>query len=312
MARYLIAGAAGYVGSRLAAQLLRQGHSVRGLVRDTDQDTPQRLAGLGMAVWQGDLTDPDSLVGVASGIEYVYNLTSRSVLQNGSVQRVFVEGNRNLIAACSRSRSVRAYVFTGNIALYGDRGDTWVDEDTAPEPCYPLGHVMIEAEQAIMEMVRAHHFPAMILRVGLIYGPERDLVDAVLSSTATLIGDGRNFIPYIHIDDMLAVLERVAHSGQPGAIYNIGDDEPLRTLELYSAVRQRLGMVAPRTFSKATALLSGLDPSVVGMASSSVRLSNQRIKDIVGLDLRYPRVFDWLDERLDNAPAIERTVAMAK
>jgi len=312
MARYLIAGAAGYVGSQLAAQLLKQGHSVRGLVRDTDQDTPQRLAALGMAVWQGDLTDPDSLVGIASGIEYVYNLTSRSVLHNGSVQRVFVEGNRNLIAACSRSRSVRAYVFTSNTASYGDRGDTWIDEDIPPEPSYPLGHVMIEAEQAIMEMVQAHHFPAMILRVGTIYGPERDLVDAVLSGTATLIGDGQNFLSYIHIDDLIAILERIVHDGQPGAIYNVADDEPLRALELYGAVRQRLGMVAPRTFAKATALLSGLDPSVVGMASSSVRLSNHRMKDTLALELRYPRLYDWLDERLGSAAEIERAVAVAK
>ena len=312
MARYLIAGAAGYVGSRLAARLLQQGHSVRGLVRDTDQETPQQLAGLGMAVWQGDLTDPDSLVGIASGIEYVYNLTSRSILQNGSVQRVFVDGNRNLIAACSRSRTVRAYVFTGNTAPYGDRGDTWVDEDTPPEPGYPLGHVMVEAEQAIMEMVRAHNFPAMILRVGTIYGPERDLVDAVLSGTAILIGDGQNFIPYVHVDDLIAVLERVVLDGQPGAIYNVADDEPLRALVLYSAVRQRLGMVAPRTFSKATALLSGLDPSVVGMASSSVRLSNHRTKDTLGLQLSYPRLYDWLDARLSNAPATEHAMAVAK
>jgi nucleoside-diphosphate-sugar epimerase len=312
MARYLIAGAAGYVGSRLAAQLLQQGHSVRGLVRDTDQDTPQRLAGLGMAVWQGDLTEPESLVGIASGIEYVYNLTSRSVLQNGTVQRVFVEGNRNLIAACSRSRTVRAYVFTSNTAPYGDRGDTWIDEDTPPEPRYPLGNVMIEAEQAIMELVRAHHFPAMILRVGTIYGPERDPVDAVLSGTATLIGDGRNFLSYIHIDDLIAVLERVVHDGQPGAIYNVADDEPLRVLELYSAIRQRLGMVVPRTFSSATALLSGLDPSVVGMASSSLRLSNRRVKDALGLELRYPRLYDWLDLRLGDTQESERALAVAK
>ena len=298
MARYLIAGAAGYVGSRLAAHLLSQGHAVRGLVRDPDHDTPQRLASLGMAVWQGDLTQPDSLVGIASGIEYVYNLTSRSVLQNGSVHRVFVEGNRNLIAACSRSRSVRAFVFTSNTAAYGDRGDAWVDEDMPPEPCYPLGDVMVEAEQAIMEMVRAHNFPAIILRVGTVYGPERDLVDAVLSGTATLIGDGRNFISYVHIDDLVAVLEQVVQQGQPGAIYNVADDDPLPALEVYSVVRQRLGMVTPRTFSKATALSSGLDPSVVGIASSSVRLSNRRLKDALGLQLRYRRYYDWLDERL--------------
>jgi len=298
MARYLIVGAAGYVGSRLAEQLLARGESVRGLVRDPDNEAVERLAGMGMAVWQGDVTQPESLVGVANGVEYVYNLTSRSVLENGSVRRVFVDGNRNLIAACSRARTVRAYVFAGNAAPYGDQGDAWLTEDSPVAPCYPLGDVMIEAEQAIMELVRAHHFPAIILRVGTVYGPERDFVDAVLSGTATLIGDGANFVARIHIDDLLAVLDGVALRGQPGAIYNVADDEPARAAVLYGEVRQRLGMVPPRLFSKAGALFSGLDSSVVGMASASARLSNARIKHDLDMTLRYPSFRVWLDQRL--------------
>jgi len=298
MARYLIAGAAGYVGSRLAEQLLARGESVRGLVRDPDNEAVERLAGMGMAVWEGDVTQSESLVGVANEVEYVYNLTSRSVLENGSVRRVFVDGNRNLIAACSRARTVRAYVFAGNAAPYGDQGDAWLTEDSPVAPCYPLGDVMIEAEQAIMELVRAHHFPAIILRVGTVYGPERDFVDAVLSGTATLIGDGANFVARIHIDDLLAVLDGVALRGQPGAIYNVADDEPARAAVLYGEVRQRLGMVPPRLFSKAGALFSGLDSSVVGMASASARLSNARIKHDLDLTLRYPSFRVWLDQRL--------------
>ncbi len=306
MARYLIAGAAGYVGSRLAEQLLSRGESVRGLVRDPDNEAVERLAGMGMVVWQGDVTQPESLVGVAHGVEYVYNLTSRSVLENGSVRRVFVDGNRNLIAACSRARTIQAYVFAGNAAPYGDQGDAWLTEDTPVAPCYPLGEVMIEAEQAIMDLVRAHHFPAIILRVGTIYGPERDFVDAVLSVTATLIGDGANFVARIHIDDLLAMLDGVALRGQPGAIYNVADDEPARAAVLYGEVRQRLGMVPPRLFSKAGALFSGLDSSVVGMASASARLSNARIKHDLDVTLRYPSFRSWLDQRLAPAAPLER------
>ncbi len=306
MARYLIAGAAGYVGARLAEQLLARGESVRGLVRDPDDQAVERLAGMGMVVWQGDVTQPESLVGVASGIEYVYNLTSRSVLENGSVRHVFVDGNRNLIAACSRARTIQAYVFAGNAAPYGDQGDAWLTEDTPVAPCYPFGEVMIEAEQAIMDLVRTHHFPAIILRVGTIYGPERDFVDAVLSGTTMLIGDGANFVARIHIDDLIAVLDQVALHGQPGAIYNAADDEPARAAVLYGEVRQRLGMVPPRLFSKAGALFSGLDSSVVGMASASARLSNARIKHDLGLTLRYPSFRAWLDQRLAPAATLER------
>ncbi len=309
MGRYLIAGAAGYVGSRLAEYLLAQGHAVRGLVRDPEQDVVERLAGLGMAVWHGDVTQPDSLVGVAHGVAHVYNLTSRSVLENGSVQRLFVEGNRNLIAACSRSRTVCSYIFAGNAAPYGDRGDAWLDEDAPVAPCYPLGQVMVDAEQSIMDLVRAHHFPAIILRVGTIYGPEHDFVDAVLNGATTMIGDGQNYTPRVHVDDLVYILDRVALEGQPGAIYNVVDDEPATAAEFYGEVRRRLGMVPPRLFSKAGALGSGLDPSIVGMASASMRLSNRRIKHDLNLTLRYPSFRDWLDERLGELQPLERAAA---
>lgn len=310
MGRYLIAGAAGYVGSRLAQRLLQQGHWVRGLVRDPEQETVQRLAGLGMAVWQGDLTQPESLVGVANGVEAVYNLTSRSVLDTGSVRGLFVEGNRHLIAVCARARTVRAYVFTGHAAAYGDQGDAWVGEDTPAAPAFPLAQVLAETEQAILALVQEHHFPAILLRVGSIYGPERDFVEAVRSNTAMLIGDGRNFITHIHIDDLLDVLQRLAHDGQPGAIYNVCDDEPVRSAEFYGVIRQHLGMLPPRAIARDTALAAGLDPNVVGMASSSARMSNQRLKDELGLRLRYPSFRTWLDTRVEAPSDLEQATAI--
>lgn len=308
MAKYLIAGASGYVGARLARRLLAQGHAVRGLTRNSEHEVIQQLAAEGMTVWEGDVTRPESLIGIANNVEYVYNLTARSVLENGSVRRVFVEGNRNLIAACSRARTVRSYVFTGNLAPYGDRGDEWLTEDSDAAPAHPLGEIMFEAEQTILDMVRTHHFPAIILRLGMIYGPGRDPLAAVSSGAATLIGNGRNFAPYIHIDDLIATLERMPLEGQPGAIYNVTDDQPLRVSELYGEIHERLGMAPPQIFSKSVALASGIDPSIVGMASSSARVSNRRITQELDLRLRYPSVRDWLDERM--AEAVEQETAV--
>jgi nucleoside-diphosphate-sugar epimerase len=298
MAYYLIAGASGYVGSRLAERLLAQGHRVRGLVRTPDSEAAERLARKGMSVWTGDITRPESLVGVADGVSYVLNLTSRLVIENGSVRRTYVDGNQNLIAACSRSRSVRAYLFTSSVAPYGHAGDTLVSEDHQVAPTYPLGEVLAEAERTIMRVAREHRFPAIILRCASIYGPGRDPVKAVEAGIATIYGDGRNFISYIHIDDLLEVLERVPAEGQPGAIYNVGDDQPQRQYELHAELRQRLGMVPPRRYSPQAALAAGLDPTVVGMLSASVRLDNSRLKHDLGLALRYPSLRTWLDERL--------------
>jgi nucleoside-diphosphate-sugar epimerase len=304
MAYYLIAGASGYVGSRLAAQLLARGHRVRGLVRTSDDDTVEWLARQGMSVWTGDITRPDSLVGVADGVDYVLNLTSRLAIENGSVRRTYVDGNQHLIAACSRNRGVRAYVFTSGVAPYGSAGDALVGEDHPVAPTYPLGDVLADAERSIMRTAREHRFPAIILRVAPIYGPGRDPVEAVEAGVATIYGDGRNYVSHIHIDDLLDILERVPAEGQPGCIYNVGDDEPLRLLDLYAEIRERLGMVPPRTFSPQAALAAGLDPSVVGMLTASVRLDNGRLKHDLGLVLRHPSMRAWLDERLPVYEAV--------
>jgi nucleoside-diphosphate-sugar epimerase len=169
---------------------------------------------------------------------------------------------------------------------------------------------MVEAEQAIMELVRRHNFPAIILRVGSVYGRGRDFVDSVASGTATMIGDGRNYLSHIHIDDLVFLLEQIALQGQPGALYNLADDEPTRAQDFYGEIRLRLGMVPPRAFSKERSLLSGMDPSVVGMASSSTRLSNQRAKQELNLTLRYPSFRTWLDERLLERDLAEHVLAV--
>jgi nucleoside-diphosphate-sugar epimerase len=273
---------------------------VRGLVRSPDSEAVEALAHRGMSVWTGDLTRPDSLVGVADGVEYVLNLTSRLAIENGSVRRTYVDGNQNLIAACSRSRSVRTYLFTSSVAPYGDAGDALVDEDHPVAPTYPLGEVLAEAERTILRAAREHRFPA-------IYGPGRDPVDAMVGGVATLYGDGRNYVSHIHLDDLLAVLERIPAEGQPGSVYNVGDDEPLRQADVHAELRQRLGMVPPRSFSPQAALAAGIDPSVVGMSVASVRLDNRRLKHDLGLTLRHPSVRAWLDERLP----VEESVVVA-
>lgn len=313
MACYLIVGAGGYTGSRLAQRLLAKGHRVRGLVLNPDKEVVQQLAAEGMVVWKGDITRPETLVGVTDGVDYVYNLTAKSILSNGAVRKMFVEGNHNLIAACSRARQVRAYVFASNIAPYGDAGEELITEDTSIAPSYPLGEVMAEAEQTVMELVRKHHFPAIILRVGKVYGPQRDFVSEVRNNMLTIFGDGQNFVSCIHIEDLLTVLERIATEGQPGAIYNVVDDEPVRLRHLYGEVRQRLGMLPPRTYSPEKALQSGVDTNIVGIMSASVRMSNARLKHDLKLTFRYPTYRTWLDEQLglEAAELQELTLSLA-
>ncbi len=299
MTNYLIAGAAGYIGSRLAARLLAAGHRVRGLVYSAEDPVVERLASLGMAVWIGDLTRPETIDGITDEIEVVYNLTNRMPIDGSTLLRsLYVDGNQHLIAMSVRARTVRAYVWASNAAPYGDHGDKWVDEDSPIAPSYPLGTILATAEQTILQAVRVYRFPAIILRIATVYGPDRDPLEAIASGQLTIYGNGRNFVPHIHIDDALEVLIRTVEMGQIGAIYNVCDDEPLRLIEIVSEVRRRLGMLPPRTFDPQVGLRAGLDRSVIGVLTSSVRMSNARMRHDLGIELRYPSLRYWIDERL--------------
>ncbi len=299
MTNYLIAGAAGYIGSRLATRLLAAGHRVRGLVSSAEDPVVERLAARGMAVWIGDLTRPETIDGITDDIEVVFNLTNRMPIDGSALLRsLYIDGNQHLIAMSVRARTVRTYLWTSGIAPYGDQGESWVDEDSPIVPSYPLGTILATAEQTVLQAVRAYRFPAIILRMATVYGPDRDPLEAIASGQLTIYGNGRNFVPHIHIDDALEVLVRAAEVGQIGAIYNVGDDEPLRLIEIVSEVRRRLGMLPPRTFDPSIGIRAGIDRSVIGALTSSVRLSNARMRHDLGIELRYPSLRYWIDERL--------------
>ncbi len=298
MACYLIAGATGYTGARLVTSLLAQGHSVRGLVPDPDSATAQELAAHGMTVWHGDITHPESLQGVADGVDYVYNLTTPSLLNIPSAHNTLHTGNHNLIAACSRNRNIQAYVFSSNVAPYGDAGADRVFEDSPLAPDCPLGEQTIAAEQHIIGLVQQHQFPAIILRVANIYGPGRDFTDAAFHRSLLLFGNGNNYVPRIHVADLVHILELVAAYGQRGAVYNVGDNHPARLLTFYRDLENRLGISTPPRISRLAAITAGLHPNVVNMAAASVRLANDRLRHDMPVTLRYPSYRTWLDEQV--------------
>jgi nucleoside-diphosphate-sugar epimerase len=275
--RVLILGC-GYVGLEAGRQLVAAGHSVVGVCRSGERSELLRAAGIVPEV--GDLTrrsDLDRLVGPFHG---VINTVSSSRGGAAEYRSVYLEGTRTVIGWL-REVGVQRYAYTSSTSVYAQTDGSWVGESDAAQPAGETGGLLRETEELLLAASRDWAFPAVILRVAGIYGPERGfLFQKFLAGEATLSGDGRRFINMIHRDDVASALVRVLDPAVPPGIYNCADDEPVSQAEFLRWAAQELDRAMPPSAPEP-------QPGTRKRGVSHKRVSNARLRG-VGWTPRFP------------------------
>lgn len=276
--RVLILGC-GYVGLPLAAELVRQGHEVVGVRRTTDGAGELHAAGVIPAV--GDVTQPESLRGLPGPFDWVANTVSSSKGGAEVYRSVYVEGTRNLIAWLAGS-GVRKFIYTSSTSVYAQTDGSEVTEESAAEPPAETGRLLVETENLLRAAVRDRGFPAVVLRVSGIYGPERGhLLQQFLRDEARLSGDGSRWLNMIHRDDVVGAAAAALERGVPGRIYNVTDDEPVTQLGFLQWLAGQLRKPLPP-------LASPEESAARKRGVTHKRVSNQRLREELAFRLRYP------------------------
>jgi nucleoside-diphosphate-sugar epimerase len=284
--RVLIVGC-GYVGLPLGKELVRQGHEVFGLRRSALAEVELRAAGI--RPLHADITQPETLTGLPRDFDWVVNCTASGGGGPEDYRRIYLDGNRNLVAWLAGS-PLRKFVYTSSSSVYGQNDGSTVTEESPAEPEAPTAKVLVEAEQFLLAaaggpQARPPHrrkFPAVILRVAGIYGPGRGhWFKAFLRGDARLEGDGRRILNMIHRDDLIGVIIAALERGAPGEIYNAADNEPVSQREFFQWL--------------ADALQRPLPPMVAAEAESlrrrgvtHKRVSNAKLRQALDYVLRYP------------------------
>jgi nucleoside-diphosphate-sugar epimerase len=243
--RILVVGSTGVLGRHVIPRLIERGHTVVALARRPEQ--AHQLRQVGAEPVLGDIFDLQSLNAAARGCDAALHIATaipRSNNQDWSLNdRVRREGTRDLLAAAVDS-GVRRYVQQSIIFLYGESGQTIVDE-SAPSRPSPV----IQSAADMEEMVRASNLDWCILRGGAFYGPgtgrEDDWRDAARQGRLTLPGDGSDLLSLIHVVDMARAVVAAVESAQPHTIYNVVDDEPVTYRLLYAYIASQLGASEP-------------------------------------------------------------------
>lgn len=182
-------------------------------------------------------------------------------------------------------RQLRWIGYLSSTNVYGDRAGGWVDETAPTAPSGERGRRRVAAEASWRELGARSGIPVQIFRLAGIYGPGRSALDALRAGTARRIVKPGQVFSRIHVADLATVLEASIAQPLAGAIYNVCDDSPSPPDEVIAYAAALLGVAPPPLEDFATATLS---PMARSFYDDSKRVANRRIKDELGVSLKYP------------------------
>ncbi len=172
--------------------------------------------------------------------------------------------------------------YLSTTGVYGDHQGDWVDEKTALTPATKRGIARMEAEAA---WAAIPGLPLHIFRLAGIYGPGRGPFAKVRSGTARRIIKPGQVFSRTHVADIAQVLAASIKAPNPGAAYNVCDDDPAPPEDVIAYAAELLGLPIPPAEDFATAEMT---PMARSFYAESKKVRNDRIKTELGVDLLYP------------------------
>jgi UDP-glucose 4-epimerase len=219
LAKYLVTGAAGFIGRSIAASLLALGEAVRG-IDNFLSGKRANLAGLeAMEFIQGDLTDPATCARACAGVEVVFHEAAlasvpRSVADPVTTNVNCVDATLHLLVA-ARAAGVRRVVYAGSSSVYGDAPTLPKHEEMLPNPISPYAVAKLAGEHYVRAFTRVYGIETVTLRYFNVFGPYQDPAShysgvlaifcrrMLAEEQPTIYGDGEQSRDFTYIDNVV-------------------------------------------------------------------------------------------------------------
>ncbi len=190
-------------------------------------------------------------------------------------------------AGQSLARRAGQFAWAGYLSttgVYGDHGGVSVDESTPVRPAPGRSAWRARAEAEWMALCAGYGLPVQVFRLAGIYGPGRNALVNAVAGTARRI-DAPQLFSRIHVEDIATVLQASMARPNPGAIYNVCDDEPAAGADVTAFACALAGVAPPPLTALKDAQLS---PMARSFYRDNRRVRNDRIKQELGVRLAYP------------------------
>jgi nucleoside-diphosphate-sugar epimerase len=270
MTHTLLSFGHGYSARALSRILLAQDWRVIGTTRNEDKAVGLMNDGIEPRIWPG--------ADMAPALNGATHLLI-SAAPDDAGDPVLAALHDEIAARAGQFEWVGYLSTTG---VYGDHGGDWVDETTPLTPSTKRGIARVQAESA---WAAIPDLPLHIFRLAGIYGPGRGPFAKVRAGTARRIIKADQVFSRTHVADIARVLAASIRNPNPGAVYNVCDNDPAAPQDVigYAADLLGLPLLPAEDFEKAE-----MSPMARSFYAESKKVRNDRIKNELGVELLYP------------------------
>lgn len=271
----------GYTAKALAALLSADSWRLAATARSAEKAASLSAAGVEPVLWTQAGLGPETLDGVDALLV--------STPPCGDDCPAFA-ALKDALPTKARDISWTGYLSSN--AVYGDRGGAWVDETSDLRPMTDRGYARVAAEARWAGFAVEWSMPFAIFRLPGIYGPGRSPLDSVREGRAQRVFKEGQVFNRMHVDDIAATLAASIARPLASDLYCLADDEPAPPQDVVEYACRLLGVAPPPLTPLDEANLSEMGRSFY---TENKRVSNARIKEVLGVTLAHPTYREGLD-----------------
>jgi len=258
MARVLVTGGAGFIGSNLVRGLLARGDDVR-VLDNFSTGNRANLEGLDIEIVEGELRSYERVHNAVRGTEVVYHLGAlgsvpRSVQDPLTSSAVNVEGTLNVLLA-ARDEGIRRVVFSSSASVYGSSRQMPTTEDSPADPISPYGVAKLAAERYCVSFSRVYEsFETVVLRYFNVFGPRQSpfsqyaaavplfITKIAAGEEIVVFGDGEQSRDFTFVDNVVDATIRAGDAqGANGEIFNVAAGAPASVNHVAETIGEIVG-----------------------------------------------------------------------
>ncbi len=262
----------GYSAAVLVRRLRSLGWDVAGTARSADKVAALRADGIPAWKFDGDTAMADAVTALAGATHVLV-----SAAPGAAGDPVLQHHGEDL----RRLPHLEWVGYLSTTGVYGDHGGAWVDETSLLKPLSARSRARAAAETAWL----ASGLAVQVFRLAGIYGPGRSVIDDLRAGKGRRIDRPGHMFSRIHVEDIATVLQASMQWPNPGAIYNVCDDEPAESAAVTAYAAELIGIAPPPLVPLEEANMS---PMALSFWADHKRVRNDRIKSELGVRFDYP------------------------